>query len=92
MTFADEIRTCTQAQAPPAPGQRLEHTQQLARLQASLAQLPREERLIVILRYWKALPLAEIAEMMSLAPKTIRKRLQRAEQRLKDLMDAPAIT
>ena len=44
---------------------------------------------MVILRYWKALPIAEMAEMMRLSPKTIRKRLQRAEQRLKELMDAP---
>jgi RNA polymerase sigma-70 factor (ECF subfamily) len=89
VTFADEIRARTQAEAPPAPGHSLEHEQLLARLEASLAQLPREERLIVILRYWKELPLAEMAEMMGLSPKTIRKRLQRAEQRLKELMDAP---
>jgi RNA polymerase sigma-70 factor (ECF subfamily) len=89
VTFANEIQARTQAEAPPAPGHSLEHEQLLARLEASLAQLPREERLIVILRYWKELPLAEMAEMMSLSPKTIRKRLQRAEQRLKELMDAP---
>jgi RNA polymerase sigma-70 factor (ECF subfamily) len=91
-TFADEIRGQTQAEASPAPGHHLEHAQLRAQLEASLAQLPREERLIVILRYWKELPLAEIAQMMDLSPKTIRKRLQRAEQRLKELMDAPPKT
>jgi RNA polymerase sigma factor (sigma-70 family) len=60
----------------------------LERLKLSLDQLPREERLLVILRYWRELPLAEIAEMMRLSRKAIRKRLQRAEQRLKELMVA----
>jgi RNA polymerase sigma-70 factor (ECF subfamily) len=84
----EEIRACTQGAAPSAPGDSLEHEQLLERLKLSLDQLPREERLLVILRYWRELPLAEIAEMMRLSRKAIRKRLQRAEQRLKELMVA----
>src|SRR5215471_3983246 len=86
----EEIRACTQGAGPSAPGESLEHAQLLERLKVSLDQLPREDRLLVILRYWRELPLAEIGEMMRLSPKAIRKRLQRAEQRLKELMDAPA--
>jgi RNA polymerase sigma-70 factor (ECF subfamily) len=88
----EEIRAGTQGAAPSAPGESLEHKQLLARLKVSLDQLPREDRLLVILRYWRDLPLAEIAEMMRLSPRAIRKRLQRAEQCLKELMDAPSKT
>ena len=38
VTFADEIRARTQAEAPPAPGVSLGHEQQLTQLEASLAQ------------------------------------------------------
>jgi DNA-directed RNA polymerase specialized sigma24 family protein len=51
VTFADEIRARTQAQTPSTSGDNLGHEQRLAQLEASLAKLPREERLLVILRY-----------------------------------------
>lgn len=51
---------------PLAPGESPEHEHLLVRLARSLAQLPREERLIVTLRYWQGLPLQDIAAMLRL--------------------------
>jgi len=56
------------------------------RLHDSLTKLSREDRILVTLWYWKELPVAEIAVIMGKTEAAIRKRLSRAQQRLKELM------
>jgi hypothetical protein len=45
-----------------------------------------QDRILLTLWYWKELPVAEIAEIMGKTEAAIRKRLTRAQQRLKELM------
>jgi RNA polymerase sigma-70 factor (ECF subfamily) len=85
-TFGGEIHARTQAQGPSAPEDQLVQAAQQARLHHSLTKLPSEDRILLTLWYWKELPVAEIAEIMGKTEAAIRKRLTRAQQRLKELM------
>jgi RNA polymerase sigma-70 factor, ECF subfamily len=85
-TFIGEIQTRAHAQESANPEDRLAHAGQQARLHESLTRLPNEDRILLTLWYWKELPVAEIAEIMGKTEAAIRKRLTRAQQRLKELM------
>ncbi len=49
----------------------------------SVADLPLDERVIVLLHYWADVPLDEVAERLSTPAGTVRSRLHRALQRLR---------
>jgi RNA polymerase sigma-70 factor (ECF subfamily) len=51
-------------------------------LQESLAQLQDVDRMLLVLRYWKELPIADIANIMGKTESAVRKQLERARQRL----------
>ena len=87
-TFSGEIYARAHAQAPDAPEGRLTQAAEQATLHACLAKLPIEDRILLTLWYWKELPVAEIADIMGKTEAAIRKRLSRAQQRLKELMYA----
>ena len=59
----------------------------LARLAASLTALHTEERIVLNLHYTKGLPIAEIVEIVGKSEAAVRKRLLRALQRLRRVMD-----
>jgi DNA-directed RNA polymerase specialized sigma24 family protein len=40
--------------------------------------------------YWRELPISDIADIMGKSLAAVRKQLLRAQQRLKDLIDAPS--
>jgi DNA-directed RNA polymerase specialized sigma24 family protein len=40
--------------------------------------------------YWRELPISDIADIMGKSVAAVRKRLLRAQQRLKEFMDAPS--
>jgi RNA polymerase sigma-70 factor (ECF subfamily) len=86
-TFGDEIRQRAHGGGFPTPGDEGDHVV-LARLNACLAQLQAEERMLLSLRYWKGLPLADIAGIIRMSVKTVQRRLKHAEERLKELMHA----
>ena len=56
------------------------------RLHDSLTKLSGEDRILLTLWYWKELPVAEIADILGKSVAAVRKRLTRAQQRLKELM------
>jgi RNA polymerase sigma factor (sigma-70 family) len=60
------------------------------RLHTCLGHLRAQDRIILILWYWKALPIREIATIMGKSEAAVRKQLTRAQQRLKELMHAPS--
>ena len=66
----------------PAPGP--EERQELEELWS----LPPEDRAVIHLHYYEGYSTAEIAQMLSCRPGTIRSRLFRARERLKKLMEA----
>ena len=59
-----------------------------AALWASLQQLDERFRTVVVLRYFHDLPIAEIAEILSINEGTIHSRLHTARERLRDAMQA----
>ena len=62
------------------------HTEALSSLAAALKQLPREQRDIVVLRYYDGKPLTEIASLMGLSYGAVKLRHQSALVTLKKLM------
>lgn len=82
------IRARTQVEGPKSPEEHVAQAALAARLQESLRKLPGEDRILLTLWYWKELPVAEIAEILGKTEAAIRKRLTRAQQRLKEFMHA----
>ena len=85
-TFLDEIHARAHAEQPVSPDDLVEHTTQEALLADCLSQLRDEDRIVLTLRYLKEMPVEDIADVMGKSVAAIRKRLLRAQQRLKELM------
>ena len=84
--FLEEIREQVHTEEAMTPEQQMAQAGHLKQLQDSLARLPSEERILLNLRYWRDLSMADIASIMGKSVPTLRKRLARAEQRLKEYM------
>ena len=80
------IQERAHAQGSRSPEDVIAHTTLHGQLHDSLNKLSSEDRILLTLRYWKELPVAEIADIMGKTEVAIRKRLTRAQQRLKELM------
>lgn len=65
----------------------LDHAHDLTRVRAALAALPDPDRELILLVAWEGLSYAEAAEVVGLAIGTVRSRLSRARQRLRELTD-----
>jgi RNA polymerase sigma-70 factor (ECF subfamily) len=61
----------------------LDEDEKKARLEAALAQLAEDYRLPLLLHYYGGMPLAQIAEVLSLATGTVKSRLSRAREQLR---------
>jgi RNA polymerase sigma-70 factor, ECF subfamily len=70
------------------------HTEKQGQIQAAIASLSPELRMVVILRYTESLPYEDIAQIVGCPPGTVASRLNRAhkilERRLSHLRTAPA--
>jgi RNA polymerase sigma-70 factor (ECF subfamily) len=80
------IQERAHAQEPRSPEDAIADANIHGHLHDSLSKLPSEDRIILTLWYWKELPQAEIADIMGKTEAAIRKRLTRAQRRLKELM------
>ncbi len=85
-TFLEEIREQFHVGETMTPEQLSSRGREVRHLHDGLAKLPDDERILLNLRYWRALPVQEIASIMGKSPPTVRKRLARAEQHLKESM------
>jgi len=85
--FVVDIRHHAHAEEPETPEHVAVERAQLARLAASLAKLSDPERIVLSLHYTKGLPIPEIGEIMGKSEAAVRKRLLRALQRLRKIMD-----
>jgi RNA polymerase sigma-70 factor (sigma-E family) len=61
-----------------------------AELTWALAQLPRRQRTVLVLRYWVDLPEAEVAELLGCPVGTVKSTTSRGIARLRELLSGPA--
>jgi RNA polymerase sigma factor (sigma-70 family) len=85
--FGKDIGQQLHAEASSPPSAGLEARERATRLATSLTQLPELERIVLHWRFHKGLSVAESAEALDISEAAVRKRLQRALWRLKELMD-----
>ena len=72
----------------PAADQRMEASEQESKLQAAIAQLPENQREVIVLRYYSNLKFAEIAQVVGCPLNTALGRMHKAMLKLKELMEA----
>ena len=85
-TFVDEIHARAHAERPVSPDDLMAHASQEMLLADCMSRLRDADRIVLTLRYWKEMPVSDIADVMGKSVAGIRKRLLRAQQRLKELM------
>jgi RNA polymerase sigma-70 factor, ECF subfamily len=85
--FGKDIWQQLHAEPCGPPGAGLEAREQATRLATSLTQLPELERIVLHWRFHRGLSVAESAEALGMSEAAVRKRLQRALRRLKEMMD-----
>lgn len=71
-----------------APDEALAQTEDDHTVAAALAALPEHQRVVVVLRYYQELSLAEIADALDIPVGTVKSRLSLGLGRLKELLDA----
>jgi RNA polymerase sigma-70 factor, ECF subfamily len=85
--FGKDIRQQLHAEPSSSPGAGLEAREQTTHLAIFLTKLPELERIVLHWRFHRGLSVAESAEALGMSEGAVRKRLQRALRRLKELMD-----
>jgi RNA polymerase sigma factor (sigma-70 family) len=85
--FGKDIWQQLHAEPSTPPGEGLEARERAMHLATSLTKLRDLERLVLHWRFHKGLSVAESAEALGMSEAAVRKRLQRALRRLKELMD-----
>lgn len=90
-TFVEDIRHQTHAEEGETPEHMLVDQTHFASLAEGLQQLREDERILLNLRYYKGLPVAEVAELVGKSEAAVRKRILRALQRLRSLMEVTSV-
>ena len=85
--FFKDIWQQLHAEASTPPCEALEARERATHLATSLTQLHELERIVLHWRFHRGLSMAESAESLGMSEAAVRKRLQRALRRLKELMD-----
>ncbi len=80
------LRLVTDQEAPDA-STRLHGSEQEEKLRAAIAQLPENQRQVLLLRYYSDLKFVEIAQMLGCPLNTALGRMHKAMLKLKELMD-----
>lgn len=74
------------AQLATTPGSRIAAREDRAKLLAALRNLPLEQQILLELHYWEQVEIAELAQIFDSPAVTIRSRLHRARNALRELM------
>ncbi|HEX5132079.1 MAG TPA: sigma-70 family RNA polymerase sigma factor [Candidatus Krumholzibacteria bacterium] len=74
------------ATADPTPEERLDRNQKMERLEAAITSLPEHYRIMLILRHQEDLSYEEIADHLSVPLGTVKARIHRAREMLKNLL------
>jgi RNA polymerase sigma-70 factor, ECF subfamily len=85
--FGKDIWQQVHAEPSSLPGAGLEAREQATHLATSLTKLHELERILLHWRFHRELSVAESAESLGMSEAAVRKRLQRALRRLKEMMD-----
>lgn len=85
--FGKDIRQQVHAEPSAPPDAGLEAREQATQLATCLTKLPDLERIVLHWRFHRGLSVTESAEALGMSEAAVRKRLQRALRRLKELMD-----
>lgn len=85
-TAHEGLRLVADDQAPAA-GQQIEANEQAQKLRRIIAQLPENQRQVLMLRYYANLKFAEIAQVVGCPLNTALGRMHKAMIKLKELMD-----
>ncbi len=85
-TFVAEIHARAHADRPISPDDLATQVSQEAALADCMSRLRDDERIVLTLRYWKEMSVEDIADVMGKSVAATRKRLLRAQYRLKELM------
>lgn len=85
-TAHEGLRLVADDQAPAA-GERIEANEQAQKLRRLIAQLPENQRQVLMLRYYANLKFAEIAQVVGCPLNTALGRMHKAMIKLKELMD-----
>ncbi len=89
-TFVDDIRQQSHAEAADSPERLIVDQVKFAQLAHCLDQLREEDRILLNLRYYKGMSVIEVVELFGKSEAAMRKRLLRALQRLRNIMDTDA--
>jgi len=85
MTFVEDIRHQSHTEETDSPEHMMVDRVKLDDLAQGLSQLRDDERLLLTLRYYRELPVAEIAELLGKSEAAVRKRLLRSLKRLRQI-------
>jgi RNA polymerase sigma-70 factor (ECF subfamily) len=75
--------------AGPSPVETMIATETAAKVTTALAQLPTQQRTVVVLRIWQGLSYAEIADLLGLTEATARSHMHHALNTLRRHLDPP---
>lgn len=90
LTQVDEARLAAAMEAPASPDQPLVAEAERNQVQAAIAKLETDQRVLVVLRDIEGLSYEEIVEITELPIGTVKSRLHRARERLADLLEEGA--
>lgn len=80
------VRYARYAQSPSADTQLME-TETAEEIQQMLQMLPPNHRRVIVMKYWHAMPIAEIAETLDTTVSTIKGQLFRARRKMESIYD-----
>lgn len=86
-TFVEDIRNQSHTAETRSPEAMVMDDARRVELTQGMSKMREYERLLLNLRYHKGLPVAEVAELLGKSEAAVRKRLLRALQRLRKIMD-----
>ena len=70
----------------PQPGDRLERQELRRQIQHALTQLSEDQRAVIVLRDFQQLPYDEIAGILEVSEGTVKSRLSRAREKMKNIL------
>jgi len=79
----------TEASSEPLPDEAMAEKERQERVQAALAELPPEQKDVVILAYLEGLSHSEIAERLGLPLGTVKSRMRIAYQKIRQTLESP---
>ena len=70
----------------PQPGDRLERQELRRQIQYALTQLSADQRAVIVLRDFQRMPYDEIADVLEISEGTVKSRLSRAREKMKNIL------